>query len=278
MPTTTTGGRYNPSTDLWVATSTGANVPSARDYHTAVWTGSEMIIWVVWIFRELYTGGRYNPSTDSWVATSTGANVPSGRYAHTAVWTGSEMIVWGGLEFLVPSNTGGRYNPFTDSWLATSTGTNVPSARYWPTAVWTGSEMIVWGGSITPRNTGGLYCSCAGGPVATWYPDADGDGLGEASVGLPSCAQPPGYVAIGGDCDDRYASCTTECIDADSDGLPVCAGDCNDTFHDCTTDCTGTGRERHTGLRGGGGRHDLLWRDQHEEQDVESTANGILAI
>ena len=39
-----TGGRYNPSTDSWTATST-TNVPSARQSHTAVWTGSEMIIW-----------------------------------------------------------------------------------------------------------------------------------------------------------------------------------------------------------------------------------------
>ena len=39
-----TGGRYNPSTDSWAATST-TNAPSARQDHTAVWTGSEMIIW-----------------------------------------------------------------------------------------------------------------------------------------------------------------------------------------------------------------------------------------
>ena len=39
-----TGGRYNPSTDSWTATST-TNAPAARDFHTAVWTGSEMIVW-----------------------------------------------------------------------------------------------------------------------------------------------------------------------------------------------------------------------------------------
>jgi hypothetical protein len=38
------GGRYDPSTDSWRATST-TNTPRARFYHTAVWTGSEMIIW-----------------------------------------------------------------------------------------------------------------------------------------------------------------------------------------------------------------------------------------
>ena len=39
-----TGGRYNPSTDSWTATST-TNAPTARYSHTAVWTGSEMIVW-----------------------------------------------------------------------------------------------------------------------------------------------------------------------------------------------------------------------------------------
>ena len=39
-----TGGRYNPGTDSWTATST-TNAPAARYVHTAVWTGSEMIVW-----------------------------------------------------------------------------------------------------------------------------------------------------------------------------------------------------------------------------------------
>ena len=39
-----TGGRYNPSTDSWTATST-TNAPDGRYGHTAVWTGSEMIVW-----------------------------------------------------------------------------------------------------------------------------------------------------------------------------------------------------------------------------------------
>ena len=38
------GARYNPVTDRWVATSL-AGVPTARISHTAVWTGTEMIVW-----------------------------------------------------------------------------------------------------------------------------------------------------------------------------------------------------------------------------------------
>jgi hypothetical protein len=64
--------------DSWTATST-TNAPSARFLHTAVWTGSEMIVWGGSI---LNTGGRYYPSTNSWTATST-SNAPVARTYHT---------------------------------------------------------------------------------------------------------------------------------------------------------------------------------------------------
>ena len=153
-----TGGRYNPSTDSWTATST-TNAPDPRDFHTAVWSGSEMTVWGGTNGGSFFnTGGRYNPDTDSWTATST-TNAPTARDLHTAIWTGREMIVWGGSQLFVSFNTGGRYNPSTDAWAATST-TNAPEARRAHTAVWTGSEMIVWGGlgpTLNLLNTGGRY-------------------------------------------------------------------------------------------------------------------------
>src|SRR5438874_12806617 len=92
---TNTGGRYNPATNTWTATST-TNAPDPRYSHTAVWTGSGMIVWGGFIDGFIVnTGGRYNPSTDSWTATST-TGAPDRRFDHTAVWTDSEMIVWGG--------------------------------------------------------------------------------------------------------------------------------------------------------------------------------------
>jgi N-acetylneuraminic acid mutarotase len=154
-----TGGRYNPSTDSWTATST-SNTPGGRVYHTAVWTGSEMIVWGGFDgTNDVNSGGRYNPSTDSWTATNT-SNVPSAREYHTAAWSGSEMIVWGGDLYnggYLYFNTGGRYNPGTDSWTATST-TNAPTVRSYHTTVWSGGEMIVWGGyGGSYLNTGGKY-------------------------------------------------------------------------------------------------------------------------
>jgi N-acetylneuraminic acid mutarotase len=142
--------------DTWTPTSL-TNAPGGRTYHTAVWTGSEMIVWGGVDFSGyLNTGGRYDPTTDSWTATNT-ASAPAGREIHTAVWTGSEMIVWGGYNG-TDLNTGGRYNPSGDSWTATST-TNAPAARDSHTAVWTGSEMIVWGGFSNGSylSTGGRY-------------------------------------------------------------------------------------------------------------------------
>jgi len=82
-----TGGRYNPGTDSWTVTTT-ANAPTGREYHTAVWSGSEMIVWGGYDGSSLNTGGRFNRDTDSWAPTSP----PGSRSNHRAVWTGSEMI------------------------------------------------------------------------------------------------------------------------------------------------------------------------------------------
>ena len=80
--------------DTWASIST-TGAPFRRFGHTAVWTGSEMIIWGGGGSGIQNTGGRYNLATDTWSTTST-TGAPSARYYHSAVWTGSEMIVWGG--------------------------------------------------------------------------------------------------------------------------------------------------------------------------------------
>ena len=157
-----TGARYAPATDSWTATFTGNNCPSARYGHSALWTGSEMIVWGGFGKGYLITGGRYNPSSDTWTPTSTGAGCPAGRINDTAVWTGTEMIIWGGVWYdmgrgSVYENSGGRYNPSSDLWTPTSKAG--PQARTSHTAVWTGTEMIVWGGFTDKMdyNSGGRY-------------------------------------------------------------------------------------------------------------------------
>jgi N-acetylneuraminic acid mutarotase len=173
------GGQYNPGTDSWTATSF-TNAPTARAAHTAVWSGSEMIVWAGYEYdsdSDVNTGGRYNPVTDSWIATSI-TNAPYGRIFHSAVWTGNEMIIWGGHDTdFDPLHTGGRYNPVTDSWTLTSI-IDAPSAREGHAAAWTGREMIVWGGAAGGYyfNSGGRYCAQFPPPTPTPTP-----------TGTPSC-------------------------------------------------------------------------------------------
>jgi N-acetylneuraminic acid mutarotase len=157
------GARYDPSTDSWQAISS-AGTPDGRYFHTAVWTGSRMIVWGgvgADSSAALNSGGRYDPGTDTWQPTSIGAGTPTGVFGHTAVWAGNSMIVWGGTPSSVPTNSGARYDPVADAWTPTSFGSKAPTPRLSHSAVWTGSEMIVWGGDGNPSGTylgsGGRY-------------------------------------------------------------------------------------------------------------------------
>jgi hypothetical protein len=69
-----TGGRYDPATNRWRATSI-ASAPTGRELHAAVWTGREMIVWggigprplcrpPIPCVMALQTGARYRPDVD----------------------------------------------------------------------------------------------------------------------------------------------------------------------------------------------------------------------
>jgi hypothetical protein len=164
---TDTGAVYDPATDTWTTVSM-VGAPSARESHTAVWTGSKMVVWGGWSASgHTDTGGIYDPATDTWAPMSA-AGAPSPRAIHTAVWSGSKMIVWGGSNAFGTIDTGGIYDPAIDAWTPTNT-TGAPGARYLHTAVWTGSRMIVWGGNgsfggTAYLDTGAVYDAATG----TW--------------------------------------------------------------------------------------------------------------
>ena len=131
--------------------------PDGREDHTAIWTGSVMIVWggetrgggVV----PVDTGAVYSPEDDAWTPMSRDG-APDPRDDHAVVWTGEEMIVWGGNQADEDSEllaSGGRYQPGLDRWIPTALGPLSP--RDDPTAIWTGKEMIVWGG----RTFGGRH-------------------------------------------------------------------------------------------------------------------------
>lgn len=166
-----TGAGYDPQLNQWSPTST-QGAPAARTLHTAVWTGTDMIVWGGEDGSALGDGGRYNPSTDMWGSMST-VDAPSARSWHTAVWTGTEMIVWGGSDDTdTPLATGARYNPATDTWTPMST-TGAPVARSRHTAVWTGTEMIIWGGWDHVDANGTLHSGGRYDPSTdTWQPTA----------------------------------------------------------------------------------------------------------
>lgn len=144
------GAAFNPATRK-LRLLPNAPIPS-RWWHTAVWTGEEMIVWGGSVGRhERRDGAAYNPRTDSWRRIT---DAPMGGYAHSVVWTGEEMIVWGGSDdyeaegtrgfprtFL---NAGAAYDPEANTWRALARSPLDP--RGWHSAVWTGEEMIVWGG------------------------------------------------------------------------------------------------------------------------------------
>mgnify|MGYP001611668976 CR=1 FL=1 len=155
-----TGAKYNPFLDSWTAI-TLTNAPISRDWHSAVWTGQEMIIWGGGDGGSFNTGAKYYPITDTWITIST-TNAPISRGKHSAIWTGQEMIIWGG-----GYNTGAKYYPITDTWVAITT-TGAPSARWEQTAVWTGTEMLIWGGE---GSSGWLNDGAKYNPTTdTWTP------------------------------------------------------------------------------------------------------------
>lgn len=174
------GAMYSPGTNTWIPTAIGGNVPSARLGHSAVWTGSEMIIWGglntgVGFFN---TGGKFTPGTNSWGAVTSVSNAPALRSGHTAIWTGTEMIVWGGTgpgsSNYTFYNTGGRYNPGSNSWTSVSLA-GAPLGRSSFTTTWTGNQMIVFGGANPSDgvfNSGGRYIINSEPNVATVEPSS----------------------------------------------------------------------------------------------------------
>lgn len=159
--------------------------PIARSEHTAIWTGTAMIVWGGQAgavpgdpFQPLGDGSAYDAASDEWQALPADG-APSPRFGHTAIWTGAEMIVWGGTtntDFGASLGNGARYDPIARSWLPLPVA-GAPSPRHGHTAIWTGTEMIVWGGDgsrLPPaQDAGARYDPMTDhwAPVA-WYASA----------------------------------------------------------------------------------------------------------
>lgn len=109
----TSSGSYDPAMNTWSPLN-DVGAPAPRTGHTAVWTGSEMIIWGGESSSGLTdSGAMYQPVGDTWrPIPAGGTNPPAARQFHGAVWTGTSMIVWGGTNGAgAYYDTGGIYVP-----------------------------------------------------------------------------------------------------------------------------------------------------------------------
>lgn len=165
--TTNTGGIYNPATDTWTSITTD-NAPSAREMHSAIWTGEEMIIWggcpSINCSQVFNNGGKYNPETDTWIPLPSEAALTP-RHFHQAIWTGNRMILWGGTS----DYQGISFDPNTNIWTPISS-VNAPTPTFQGTSVWTGEEVLVWGG-CTVWST--LPCPSYVNSGGRYYPNTD---------------------------------------------------------------------------------------------------------
>src|SRR5204862_5992186 len=72
------GAIYDPATGAWAATPVTIDTPQGRYSHTAVWSGTEMIVWsgqgadlsqTTTVL--LNTGARFDPLTGAWAPMTT---------------------------------------------------------------------------------------------------------------------------------------------------------------------------------------------------------------
>ena len=152
--------RYSPDADAWV-TNTTTGAPALWADFSAVWDGTEVIVWGGYNGSTyggrtcLNTGGRFNPIAGTWTPVSS-LQAPVARDQHLALWTGEKMIIWGGTDRSSALRNGGRYRPASDTWIAGTTN-GASLASYAGEAVWTGEAMLVYNDTLSAYHEPGLY-------------------------------------------------------------------------------------------------------------------------
>jgi N-acetylneuraminic acid mutarotase len=187
----------------WLSTRADASAPEARTRASAVWTGSQVIVYGGAALdntqrQPLGNGYSYDPATDSWAPLKVGRGTPPKRYGHIALWLGDKMLVWGGFTVRTNGtsyasewqNSGALYDPQTGDWtelhakFGPATIAKLPQVIDMPyqTAVWTGQDVIIYGGAPDASGVlpGGVYTPSTN----TW-----------ASAPLPSLNAPDGVEA-----------------------------------------------------------------------------------
>ena len=146
------GAAYDPATNTWRPLPPGPL--SARVGQTAVWAGTEMVIWGGYddvangSSRVSADGAAYNPVANSWQPLS--ASPLTARAYTLALWTGTAVMVLGGVPAVVTSTVGeyadgARLDPRRGRW------THIPSPDpvdgqhiNWRMNLQTSATMLAW--------------------------------------------------------------------------------------------------------------------------------------
>ncbi len=186
------GGVYNVALNTWTPTPFAqiGQVPyplvTPRRAHTAVWTGSEMIVWGGLAAPGQYLGDGAVMNFDRYTWSAVPATALAPRSRHTAVWTGTDMIVAGGAN-AAPHSTGEFYSHFSNIRDGGVDSRHLASDR--------GSFGKVSGGALTFVN------NPAGAPTGVAFTGATLQGLpGTLSLGLQQgvilLPQPPFFEPV----------------------------------------------------------------------------------
>lgn len=148
----------------WTAVS-GTGAPAARSGHTALWTGTKLLVWGGQRNGELLgEGAAYDPSNNSWEPLPT-LGAPTPRTGQQAVWNGDELLIFGGETASGSSANGAAFRPATGKWRPLpSVGS--PLARSGGVSVWTGNEFLVFGGRSSNSPVAALQRL---NPQPNWY-------------------------------------------------------------------------------------------------------------
>jgi N-acetylneuraminic acid mutarotase len=148
------GARYDPALDVWLPVST-ANAPTPRARHSAVWTGTKMIVWGGEnVPNYVGDGAAYDPDLDAWAPISS-VGAPRARNFAAATWTGQDMIVMSGHDDAGYFRDGGLFDPLTGTWRMLW----IPAPDGFISSneiAWTGNEVLTWSGA-SGGNWGGLF-------------------------------------------------------------------------------------------------------------------------
>jgi len=138
----------------WLPMASPPSSMLGRQRHTAVWTGTSMIVWggyngvpTTTALEYQSDGAAYDLGSNAWKLLP--SSVLTGRREHMAVWTGTSMIVWGGNAAGTIVDDGASFDPSTNRW--TPIADSPLTARSLAAIGWSAAtgEVLIWGGCGT---------------------------------------------------------------------------------------------------------------------------------